>query len=98
MSEVTWIVQPREVETEGRPHGSLQLPHKGSRGAGTDLFSLVTATGPKAMHGAAIGELQVGLLGNPVQSQELDSIILVGPFQFRIFCDSVIRGNYIGDE
>lgn len=24
-----------------------------------------------------------------MQGQELDSVILVGPFQFRIFCDSV---------
>lgn len=68
MAEVTWIVQPGEAETEGRPRGSRQLPHKGSRGAGTDLCSLVTATGPKGMHGAATGELQAGFLSSPVQS------------------------------
>ena len=28
-------------------------------------------------------------LGGPVQSQELDSMTLVGPFQLRMFCDSV---------
>lgn len=32
----------------------------------------------------------VGLLGCPVQGQELDSLILEGPFQPRIFCDSMI--------
>lgn len=28
-------------------------------------------------------------MGCPVQDQELDSMILVDPFQLRIFCDSV---------
>lgn len=32
----------------------------------------------------------VGLLGCPAQGQELDSMILMGPFQLCIFYDSVI--------
>ena len=34
-----WFVQPKEEETEGRLHGGLQLPHKGSGGSGTDPLS-----------------------------------------------------------
>lgn len=44
---VTWFVHPREEETERRPHGSLQLPYEGNGGTGTDLFPLVTETGPE---------------------------------------------------
>lgn len=33
------FVQPREVETDRKSQGGLQLSHKGSRGAGTE-FSL----------------------------------------------------------
>lgn len=40
--EVTWFVQPREEEAEGRPH-------KKSRGAGADLFSLMTVVGLKGL-------------------------------------------------
>lgn len=29
----------------------------------------------------------------PEQSQELDSLILVGSFQFRIFCDSLTQSS-----
>ena len=32
---------------------------------------------------------RVWFLGGPVWSQELDSMILVGPFQLRIFCGSM---------
>ena len=32
----------------------------------------------------------VSFLDGPVWSQELDLMILVGPFQLRIFCDSMI--------
>lgn len=38
------LVLSREQKTEGRPHGSLQLPHMENRRAGTDLFSLVTTS------------------------------------------------------
>ena len=38
------LFSPSSAEqAEGRPHGSLQLPHKGSRGAGAELCSLGTA-------------------------------------------------------
>ena len=37
---------------------------------------------------------RVWILGGAVQSQELDSTILVGPFQLGIFCDSVILWFY----
>lgn len=77
------------MKTEERPHDTLQLPHVGSRGVGTDLFSVVAARGLKRMHGATTGELQAGIFGCPVKSQALGSMILVGPFQFRIFYDSV---------
>ena len=30
------------------------------------------------------------ILGGPVWSQELDLVILMGPFLLRIFCDSLI--------
>lgn len=43
MAEVLCFVQPREKKTEGRPHGSLQLPHKRSGVADADLFSLATS-------------------------------------------------------
>lgn len=42
---VPWFVQPGREETEGGPHGSLQLPDEGSREAGAELCSLGTATG-----------------------------------------------------
>lgn len=42
MAEVLWFVQPRE-KTEGRPHGSLQLPHERSGVADAYLFSLATS-------------------------------------------------------
>ena len=45
--EVPWLVQPRAEQAEGRPHGGLQLPHEGSGGAGAELCSLGTATGPE---------------------------------------------------
>jgi len=32
-----YTVQPREEETEGRPHFDLQLPHKGERRGSADL-------------------------------------------------------------
>ena len=41
------FVQPRAEQAEGRPHGGLQLPHEGSGGAGAELCSLGTATGPE---------------------------------------------------
>lgn len=41
------FVQFGEEEVKGRPHGSLQLPHKGS--SGEDDWSLVTVTGPKGI-------------------------------------------------
>jgi len=31
-AQITWFVQPKEKETEWRPQGSLQLPHKGIMG------------------------------------------------------------------
>ena len=34
---------------------------------------------------------RVWFLGGPVWSQELDSMILVGPFQLKIFYDSMIK-------
>jgi len=34
------------------------------------------------------------VLGGPVWSQELASMILVGPFQLRKFCDSMINERY----
>ena len=34
----------RLQETDERPRGGLQLPHKGSRVAGAELFSLGMAT------------------------------------------------------
>lgn len=40
-----------------RCHGGLQLLHKGSRGAGSDLFSLAAVTEPKKC-GAVPGEDQ----------------------------------------
>lgn len=49
MVEVSWFVQPREVENEGRSYGSLQLPHKGSGKKGVDLFCLGTETGTMGM-------------------------------------------------
>lgn len=30
-AEVTWSAQPKEDETEGRPHWALQHPHKGKQ-------------------------------------------------------------------
>lgn len=42
MAEITWIVQPGEEDTEERHHHGFQLPHKESRGAGDELFFLVT--------------------------------------------------------
>jgi len=44
---VPGFVQPRAEQAEGRPHGGLQLPHEGSGGAGAELCSLGTATGPE---------------------------------------------------
>ena len=41
--------QPRAEQAEGRPHDSLQLPLEGSGGAGTELRSLGTVTGPEGM-------------------------------------------------
>jgi len=56
MPEISWFVQSTEEETEGRTPsglqlapGSLQLPHEGSRGAGSDICSLVTEKGPDGM-------------------------------------------------
>ena len=56
MPEISWFVQSTEEETEGRTPsglqlapGSLQLPHEGSRGAGSDTCSLVTEKGPDGM-------------------------------------------------
>ena len=49
VAEVPWLVHPRAEEAEGRPHGGLQLPHEGSGGAGAELCSLGTETGPKGM-------------------------------------------------
>lgn len=40
MAEVTWSVQPGEKETERRHFNNLA---KGSRGAGANLFTLVTS-------------------------------------------------------
>jgi len=37
----------------------------------------------------ALSEHRVWILGGPVWSQELGSVIHVGPFQLRIFCDSM---------
>lgn len=44
-----WFVQPRKDETEGRPHGNLQITHKDNTMAGADLFSLEAATRPEGM-------------------------------------------------
>jgi len=34
-------------------------------------------------------ELSHVVLGSPMRSRELDSVILMGPFQLEIFCDSI---------
>lgn len=36
------------------------------------------------------------ILNGPVRSQELDLVVLVGPFQLRIFCGSIIQSVKYG--
>lgn len=38
-----------EKRLRGDGHDNLELSHKESKGPGTDVFSLVTVTGPKGM-------------------------------------------------
>jgi len=51
---VSWFVQPRAEETEGRLHKSLQIPHKGSGGA-VLISSVVAATGPEGTGWSCFG-------------------------------------------
>lgn len=62
VAEVSWFVQPKE-EAEGRPYGDLQLPHRGSRGAGSALCLLVTAKGPQGMVWSYDREVSGWMLG-----------------------------------
>ena len=39
--------EAEQEQADVRPHGGLQLPHEGSGGAGAELCSLGTATGPE---------------------------------------------------
>ena len=52
-AEVPWFIWSPSL-------AALQLPHGGNRRAGTDLFSLVTVTGPKGTAWSCIGEGQAG--------------------------------------
>lgn len=53
-SEVTWLIQLGEEETEESPHHKLQIPHKGKQRDSTSLFLLVTVTGPGGMTGSQV--------------------------------------------
>lgn len=58
----------------------------GNRGAGTDVFCLVSSDRP---HGKSmkLAEIRFDWGRGAVWSQVLDLIILVGPFQLKVFCD-----------
>lgn len=43
------LVSVEKEQTKERPHSSLQLPQEERGGAGTELCSLVTETGPEGM-------------------------------------------------
>ena len=49
MEQVKSLALFSPEQAEGRPHGGLQLPHKGSGGTGAEVCSLGTATGPEGM-------------------------------------------------
>jgi len=82
-------------------HGSLQLPHEGNSGASSDRFSLMSVTGPERTAFVHCCQAYIWILGCPVWSPKLDSVILMGPFQLWIFYVSVyltLQMDMYGDE
>lgn len=69
------VVQLGEEEIERNPPSSLQLCYKGKPAKIQEAFGQVSQA-----HG-------VTPWGGPIQGQEFDLVILLGPFQYRIFYD-----------
>lgn len=65
----------------------------GSGGAGTDVFCLVSSDRP---HGKSmkLAEIRFDWGQGAVWSQVLDLIILVGPFQLKVFCDRFLTAFF----
>lgn len=74
-TKLVGVVQLGEEEIERNPPSSLQLCYKGKPAKIQEAFGQVSQA-----HG-------VTPWGGPIQGQEFDLVILLGPFQYRIFYD-----------
>jgi len=92
--EVSWFVQPREGEAEGKPHGSLWLPREGSGGAGTDHNSGHSPKLPEfKQHLDNALRHRVLILSDSTWSHIWTQWFLLGSFQPGIFSDSMILSD-----
>ena len=92
--EVSWFVQPREGEAEGKPHGSLWLPREGSGGAGTYHNSGHSPKLPEfKQHLDNALRHRVLILSDSTWSHIWTQWFLLGSFQPGIFSDSMILSD-----
>lgn len=61
MAEGPGFVQPRAEQAEGRPHGGLQLSHRGAEGQALSSALWGQRQDPREWHGAGTGEGQAGV-------------------------------------